>query len=235
MVKTAETPACEGFADCRHCDMRDIALFAELTEPDFDLIHKSIPQYAFPGGATIYPAGEEGDSVYTVRRGVVKLVHFASDGAHRIVRLLRQGSVAGLETLVGKAYAHTAVALEDVSVCRIAVDDVQRLDRETPRLHRQLLERWYASVRDADHWITGMSTGDARARMAHLLLFLTGVEEECRLFSREDVGAVLGLTPETASHTIADFKRSGLIVQKARNHFHCDLSALRGVAGADSA
>ena len=231
MVTVSAKPVCEGFADCRQCDMRDTALFAELRDPDFNLIAHPIPQYAYPEGRAIFEQAEESKTVFTVRRGVVKLVHTAPGGTQRIVRLLRPGSVAGLEALAGKPYEHTAVALEEVSVCRIAAEDVHRLDRETPRLHRQLVERWYTSVREADHWITGMSTGDARMRMANLLLYLTGVGNECRLFSREDVGAVLGLTPETASHTLSDFKRTGLIVQKARNHFECDVPALQSLTG----
>lgn len=231
MVKIPSTPICEGLADCRRCDMRESALFAELGEDDFGLIKHPIPQRTLEVGRTIYTAGEGGNTIFTVRKGVIKLVHRQADGSQRIVRLLRQGSVAGLEILIEKPYEHTAVAMEPVSVCEISADDVNRLDRETPNLHQQLMKRWHATVQDADRWITTMSTGNAKARMAHLFLYLVAeAHNDCRLFSREEVGAILGLTPETASHTISDFKRSGVVTQTSQNHFQCDLMALRSIA-----
>lgn len=228
MVKIPNTPICEELADCRRCDMRDIALFSDLGEDDFALINHPIPQREFDVGSAIYISGEVGNKIFTIRKGVIKLVHHKTNGSQRIVRLLRQGSVAGLEALIGSPYEHTAVAMEPASVCEISAEDVNRLDRETPNLHQQLMERWHTTVQDADRWITAMSTGNAKIRMAHLFLYLVAeARNDCRLFSREEVGAILGLTPETASHTISDFKRTGVVTQTSQNRFDCDVMALR--------
>jgi CRP-like cAMP-binding protein len=51
--------------------------------------------------------------------------------------------------------------------------------------------------------------------------------EGCELFSREDLGAVLGLTTETASRTMAELKRQGFISEPRFNHFLCDIVSLR--------
>jgi len=231
MVNIPNKPICEGYADCHRCDMRDIALFAELSIPELDLITHPIQKYAFEAGSVIYRTEDIGESIYTIRSGIVKLVHYGSDGSQRIVRLLRPGSVAGIEALAGKAYEQTAIALEEASVCKIAIDDVNRLDWETRRLHRQLLERWYTSVREANHWIVFMSTGEAKVRVARLFLYLAGIENECFLFSREDVGAVLGLTPETVIRIITDFRKRGIINRLNCNHYQCDIEALQILAG----
>ena len=231
MVNIPNKPMCEGYANCLKCDMRDIALFAELSAPDLGLITHPISKYTFEPGAFIYRAGEVRESIYTVRHGVVKLVYFGPDGSQRIVRLLRAGSVAGIEALAGKPYEQTAIALKESSVCQIAIEDVNRLDRETSHLHRQLLERWCTSVRDANHWIIFMSTGEAKARVARLFLYLAGAENECTLFSREDAGAVLGLSPETVIRIITDFREAGIIRKLKLNHYQCDIEALRDVAG----
>ena len=231
MVTLHKKAKCEGYANCHQCDIRDIVLFAELSAPDFDLILNPIPKYTFEAGSVIFQAGETGKSIYTVRRGIVKLLHFGPNGSQRIVRLLRSGSVAGIEALMGKPYAQTAVALNEVFVCQIAIDDVNRLDQESLHLHRQLLERWHTSVREANHWIVCMSTGGAKARVARLFLYLAGVENECTLFSREDVGAVIGLTPETVSHIITELREMGAILQTKRNHYQCNIEELRSLAG----
>ena len=231
MVFIANQPICEGYADCHRCDMRDIALFAELSTPDLDLITHPIQKFAFEAGSILYRTGDIGENLYTIRRGIIKLVYYGSDGSQRIVRLLRPGSVAGIEALDGNTYEQTAIALEDASVCKIAIEDVNRLDVETRHLRHQLLERWHTSVREANYWIVFMSTGEAKVRVARLFLYLAGIKNECFLFSREDVGAVLGLTPETVIRIITDFRKRGIINRLNCNHYQCDIEALRILAG----
>lgn len=51
------------------------------------------------------------------------------------------------------------------------------------------------------------------------------------LFSREDLGAMLGVTTETASRIIAEMKRSGVINERKFNQFACDDDALRSLSG----
>ena len=51
----------------------------------------------------------------------------------------------------------------------------------------------------------------------------------CSLFSREDLGAVLGLTTETASRAMAGLKREGLIQELSPNRFSCDVPKLRRI------
>lgn len=228
--------AWRGQADCSGCAIRDLALFADLMEEDFNLIHLPIEEEVLPAGRVIYNAGDPGRALFTVRSGLVKLVQYLADGTQRIVRLLRAGDTVGLEATLSQPYAHTAVVLQPALVCKIPREVVERLSVETPRLHGQLMQRWSEAVSRADRWLTALSTGSARARVARLLLLLAEAAEdagapECALFSREDIGAMLGVTTETASRTIAEFRRQGIILENATNHFACDMEALREIAG----
>ncbi|MEA3291845.1 MAG: helix-turn-helix domain-containing protein, partial [Pseudomonadota bacterium] len=70
------------------------------------------------------------------------------------------------------------------------------------------------------------------ARVARLLLRqVCGGDSVCRLFGREDMGAMLGITTETASRIVADFKRKGLLVENAPNQFLIDIPNLKRIAG----
>ncbi|KAF0119446.1 MAG: Crp/Fnr family transcriptional regulator [Rhodospirillaceae bacterium] len=209
-----------------------MALFADLDEADFSLIHLPIEEVHYNADSVLYETGDEGSAVFTVRSGLIKLVQYLSDGTQRIVRLLRQGDTLGLEVLLDRNYEHAAVALRAAVCCRIPRNVVQRLSEETPRLHRQLMLRWHQSVARADEWITEMPTGPARARVARLLLRILHDEPggDCDLFSREDVGAMLGVTTETASRVIAEFKRTQVILPADSHRVHCDETALRRIA-----
>ncbi len=224
--------AWEGASQCRNCGIRHLALFADLQEGDFTLIHEPIEDLHYKAGTVLYRPGEPPTHVFTVRSGLLKLTQYLAGGTQRIVRLLKQGDVAGLEAVLGEAYQHAAMALQPVDVCRIPVTAIQRLDTQTPRLHYQLMQRWQRALQEADTWLTELSTGTARARVARLLLRQAEASADgtFELLGREDVGAILGMTTETASRVIADYKRSGYVQDVNGGWVRADLSALAGIA-----
>lgn len=229
--------AWRGRAECRNCGIRDLVLFADLQEQDFALIHLPIEEIRFEPGAALFHVGDEGDAVFTVRDGLIKLVQYLPDGTQRIVRLVRPGAVVGLEVLAGQRYQHAAVVLHPTLVCRIRQQVVDRLNRETPRLYRQLMAKWHASVNLADECLTELNTGTARQRLARLFLHLVddNPDDRCRLLRREDVGALLSVTTETACRVVADFKRAGLVHEEGDNVFRCDRDGLLAVAQGERA
>lgn len=210
-----------GKAECKTCGIRDLVLFADLQEADFQLIHVPIEEVLIESGGFLYQAGDDGVAAYTIRSGLIKLVQYLPDGGQRIVRLLGPGSVAGLEVLAGGSYEHSAQVLQPALVCRLPREVVERLNRETPRLHRQLMAKWSQSLKLADEWLTDLNTGTARERLARLFLHLASLagDQPVRLLAREDVGAILSLTTETASRAVADFKRQGVVTEVSNNCF----------------
>jgi CRP-like cAMP-binding protein len=206
-------------------------LFAGLIERDFEKIHHPINQFVMHHGQVLYHAGECGDRMFTVRSGLVKLVQFLPDGSQRIVRLVRQADVTGLEALIGKPYEHDAVVMQTTEVCCLPVATVKALSDDNPELHVELLKRWQRALSEADLWLTELSTGPARERIARLLLRLAheGERPECTLFGREDLGAMLGITTETASRTIAEFRRRGILKDLGGNRFAIDTAQLEAL------
>ena len=233
MTKTVSLrEAWSGEANCLNCSLRTSVLFAGLKEPDFERIHDPIDQFTLKPGAHLYLAGDAGEHLFTIRSGLLKLVQYLPDGSQRIVRIVRATDVIGLESILDERYQHDAIALHLTEVCRFPSRLVRDLGRERPSLHHELMTRWQRALNEADAWLTELSTGSARQRVARLLLRLVRDREtsECHLFSREDMGAMLGVTTETASRTIAEFKRQGLLVETAPNLFLLDIPNLKRLA-----
>ena len=223
--------AWKGIESCENCVIRHMALFADLQHNDFELIHKPIVEMKLTSGETLYNEGDPSDYLYTVRSGIIKLTQYLPDGSQRIVRLLKTGDVAGLEALINPGYEHFAVVLQDVELCQIPKEVVERLNVETPRLHKQLLARWHSAVQSADEWLTELSTGSSKSRVARLVIGLSDKKDNsCTLFSREDLGAILGVTTETTSRIIAEFKRAGALKSMGKNRFWADLEKLDNIA-----
>ncbi len=224
--------AWSGEADCLNCTLRTSVLFAGLEEEDFPRIHDPIDQFVLSPGAILYRIGDMGDYMYTVRSGLLKLMQYLPDGSQRIVRLMRTTDVLGLESLVSDTYHHDAIALQTTELCRYPTKVVRHLGQECPSLHQELMQRWQRALSEADAWLTELCTGSAKQRVARLLQRMVRDTEDgvCELFSREDIGSMLGITTETASRTIADFKRRSLLIETRPNLFLLDLPNLERIA-----
>lgn len=233
MVKATQIEAAwRGTAACQSCGVRHLVLFADLQAEDFAHIHTPIEEVHVEAGTQLYGMDDDASAILTIRRGLVKLVTLLPDGTQRIVRLVRVGGVAGLEALVKSSYDHIAIALQPVEYCRIPVATVNQLQARTPRLHQRLMEKWHEALSTADGFLANLSTGNARQRVARLLLLLADETpySPVRLFTREDMGAILAVTLETASRTISDFKRTGAIRDAGHGQVVCDTDALTLIA-----
>jgi len=205
--------AWRGTSDCRHCGIRDMVLFADLNESDFASIHAPIDDLTFHAGDTLFLEGDTAEHVFTIRKGLVKVVRNTPDGRVRIVRILKPGDVAGLEGLFAPTYESDVVATSEVSVCRIPISIIKNLSTTSPRLHMRLMERWHKAVKDAEDWLADLNFGTARQRVANIILKMRHDEDPSltSLFSREDMGAMSDLKLETVSREVSRWAREGAI------------------------
>jgi CRP-like cAMP-binding protein len=214
-------------------------LFSEVPESAFASLLYPIDNLTYEAGSPLYDEGTNGQAIYSIRKGLIKLVSRANDGEERIVRLLGGGATLGLELLdSGIPYHHTAIALNKADVCRIPVPTIKELEDKFPELCKQIRQRLQDELDQADRWISALNTGTARRRLANLLLLQTEVgansQGDIQLMTRDDMSAVIGVSTETASRIIAQFKRDGLLLKTATNTYRCEAELLRAVAGNDT-
>ena len=217
-----------GLETCEKCAIRHLVLFADLTSEDFSTVHLPIEDIWLPPGASLYSQDQSASALFTIREGLIKLEQYLPDGGHRIVSLLGQGDVAGLEATVSERYEHAAVALLPTQVCRLPREVVARL---SPKLNRQLMEKWHDMVLRSHQCVRELSTGNSRQRVARLFLMLAPLSaERCRIFGREDVGALLGITTETACRMVSDLKKKKVVSEISGNVFSRNIPALQEIA-----
>jgi CRP-like cAMP-binding protein len=190
-----------------------MVLFADLNEQDFGEIHTPIDDMVFSADATLYAEGETALGVFTLRKGMIKLVRSTADGRERIVRVLRPGDVAGLEALANARYDTEAIALVDSQVCRIPLSVLHHLSSHSPRLHKRLMQKWQQALKDADDWLADLNFGSARQRVAALALKMRDAEQPqfTSFFARDDMGAMLDIKLETVSREISGLVREGAL------------------------
>ena len=231
MKSFAIDQVCDQMVKCQQCSIRELVLFADLQQDDFNLLHLPIDNIVLHAGEILYTENAAARFVYTIRSGLLKQVRFLANGNYRIVRLLRQGDLAGIEALNSSSYLHHVITLQETSVCRIPVEDIEQLNQKTSHLYKQLTARWQKVQSDADIWLTEFTVGSSKKRVAHLLIYLArnSTSDFFYLPSREDIGSLLAITTETASRIIAEFKRQGLI-QTQRYRAKIDIVKLKRIS-----
>lgn len=213
MIPIKTQSAWRGTSDCRSCAVREIALFSNLTEDDFALIHAPIDDLAYRAHQVLFNEGDEAGGIFTLRSGMLKLSRITGDGRRRILRLLRPGDVVGLEALATGRYDSEAAALTDATLCRIPTEVVHRLNQQSPRMHAGLLNKWQKALREADDWLASINFGTARQRVCHFILKMRHATDPgiTTLFSREDMGAMMDLKLETVSREVSALVKVGAI------------------------
>lgn len=199
---------------CALCEVRRSALFGALDAAALDQIHSHIASLSLAPGETVYQRGEQGTAVYTVRSGVVRFERVTERGDRRIVRLAGPGDLIGQESVVKRAHGDDAVACTEVELCRIPCHLLSEMSAREPALLHELMSRWQSALDSAETWVTDLTTGPARRRMLRLLLKLgdyTDAQGEIWLPAREEMGAMLDMSVETASRLISALRREGVL------------------------
>ncbi len=227
MIPIKIESAWQGTSDCRSCGIRDMVLFADLNEQDFSQIHTPIDDMVYAPQAPLFGEGGAAKGVFTIRKGMVKLVRSTIDGRERIVRVLRPGDVCGIEATATARYDTEAVALVETSVCRIPLAVIHHLAANSPLIHLRLMQKWQQALKEADDWLAELNFGSARQRVAGLALKMRDPEkpQETQFFAREDMGAMLDLKLETVSREISGLVREGTLKpldRQGRRYEICD-------------
>jgi CRP-like cAMP-binding protein len=213
MIPIQTQSAWRGTSDCRSCAVRELALFSQLTEDDFALIHAPIDDLAYQAHQVLFNEGDEAGGIFTLRSGMLKLSRITGDGRRRILRLLRPGDVVGLEALATGRYNSEAAALTNVTLCRIPTEVVHKLNHSSPRMHAGLLDKWQKALSAADDWLASINFGTAHQRVCQFILKMRHTTDPgiVTLFSREDMGAMMDLKQETVSREISALVKRGVL------------------------
>lgn len=215
---------------CGRCEVRRSALFGALDASSLERIHGAIESPTVPPGTVIYPQGRHGAHVHTLRSGIVRFERYTEGGDRRIVRLAGRGDLIGQEALLGRPYAEEAVACTEVQLCRIPCTLVNQLGETEARLLRELMQRWQHALERAEDWVTDLTTGLARRRMLKLMAQIDAyADDDGRIWlpRRDEMGAMLDITLETASRIVSQLRRDGVLTLDAPGHARLDRERLQ--------
>ena len=238
MARLPPTIRCQGRSNCFDCALRHEMVCSEVTLDELIGFHTGIEDFDYGHGAPLFEMGMPTEGVYCIRLGAVKMIKLDPVGGQRIVRVLKKGDIAGIESAFGERYEHTAVAVGAVRACRVPIEYFRGFVATHGNLQMRLLRMSQDTLRETESWLSDLAAGTlpVRTRMARLLLRLRVSSDNDRIhrLAIEDMAAILGIAAETVSRTISDLVRDEILVKGGKSYatryFRGDLPALEKIA-----
>jgi CRP/FNR family transcriptional regulator len=203
----------KGRGHCQACQIRHLSIFAQLPVNRLVEIQAFQPSVVvFAADETIYHQGDASLNAFTLRKGLVKLIKTLPNGRTQIVRVLRTGDLFGFDGFAGESYNHTAIPLSEV--CRLPLQELTELKKQNPEIENTMMKRWIQHLREAEDMMLELGAKKAAERLASFLIRWCENNNGGWValpLSRAEVGELLGLTIETVSRFLSDWKRQGFI------------------------
>lgn len=205
----------KGKGHCLTCQIRHLSIFSQLPIQRLEEIQNFQPSIVtFAADETIYHQGGTALNAYTLRKGLIKLTKTLPNGRTQIVRVLHTGDLFGFDGFAGENYNHTATPLSDIEVCRLPLGDLLELKKQNPEIENAMMKRWIQHLRDAEDMMLELGAKKASERLASFLIRWCEPHYEQLTplpLSRGEIGELLGLTIETVSRFLSEWKRQALI------------------------
>jgi CRP/FNR family transcriptional regulator len=225
---------------CSSCNLRELCMPRGLCDADVERVEQVVyARRRVKRGDRLFNAGEQFNSVYSIRVGFFKTSVIDNDGREQVMGFFMGGELLGLDGVGSGRYNGTAIALEDSEVCVMPFALIEDLGSHVRALQRNLHSVLAREI-VRDHGVM-MLLGSmcAEERLAAFLLNLSqrftargySPSEFVLRMTREEIGSYLGLKLETVSRVFSKFQDAGLVAVQQKHIRITDIPGLREIIG----
>ena len=223
--------------DCKTCPLRGDGYFCQLPPAALKAFENSFIS-SYPAEAVLFVEGQSPRGAYVLCKGRVKLTMTSLDGKTIIVRIAEPGEALGLDAAIsGEPYELTAKTLQPCQMHFIKRDAFLKLLREHHEASVNTIKQLSINYRGACQELRylGLSR-TATEKLARFLLEWstkgTETKQGIRInltLTHEEIAQVLGVSRETVTRTLSEFKHQMLISVKGPNLFIRNKAALEAL------
>jgi CRP-like cAMP-binding protein len=194
--------------------------FENMPEADLKFINQQFKEVGYQPEETICFSGDPAERLFILADGLVKLIRHTHTGRDVLLDILSTSEIFGSLSLYGdQVYPDTAIAQTQTCVLQIGMDNFRHILEKFPAVTLKVLEMTSTRLQTAQERIRQLSALSVEGRIAHILLLLAakfGKNDAVGLLiqaplTREDLAAMAGTTPESASRVMSQFQRDGYI------------------------
>ncbi|MCW5730086.1 MAG: Crp/Fnr family transcriptional regulator [Alphaproteobacteria bacterium] len=187
-------------------------------------------------GAVLFHQGDEGDALFGVMEGVVRIYISGRGGRQLILAFMEPGDIFGeIALLDGLPRTASADAAEDTRLLVIERTQFRALLEQEPRLSLHIIELLCERLRSNTDRLGEYAFLDLRSRLAkklHELAMAYGEQQEDGVrialhLSQTDLAQTLGVTRESINKQIKAWTREKVLLHKSGHVVVTDMERLK--------
>lgn len=220
--------------------LREVPIFSELSDEDLNIIMQLTVRRFFTKNAMIVIEEDQGDTLYIIESGSVKITRLNEEGREVILAILGSAEFFGeMALLDGQGRSANVMAIEDAVLFTLHRRDFLDVLERFPSISIQLLKEMTSRLRKSDQQIKSLSLSDAEHRIGIALhrfteemgIFKMGQVVIKRLPYQQDIANMAGTSRETVSRMLKSLERKGLVEREGRRLIIRDYAAFTRLFG----
>ena len=216
--------------------LRQAPLFSGLDDEAAEALSASMTETRIRRGDVLFHEGDEGDRLYVVTEGKVKLGRTSADGRENLLAILGPGQMFGELSLFDPGpRSATVTAVTDCTMQSLGHDELIRWLNGRSEVARGLLSQLAGRLRKSNDVVADLVFSDVPGRVAKALLDLSsrfgrvaddGIHVHHDL-TQEELAQLVGASRETVNKALADFASRGWLRLEARSVVLMDVERLK--------
>lgn len=210
-------------------------LFATMDESERHSLLASMVKVELNRGEVLFDEGENGDRLYIIEEGKIKLGSSSGDGRENLLAILGPGEMFGELSLFDPGPRSLgASAVSDSVLYELEHSALVRVIEERPAVAKHLLTALARRLRRTNEALADLVFSDVPGRVAKALLDLSTrfgerVDEGIRVahdLTQEELAQLVGASRETVNKALADFAGRGWVRREGRAVVLLDIDRL---------
>ena len=194
--------------------VRKAPLFTALDEAAAVSLRANMDSVKISKGSVLFAEGDEGDHLYVIVEGKLKLGTSSGDGRENLLSILGPGEMFGELSLFDPGpRTSTATAVTDAKLLSLGQEKLLPWLATNPNVSLQLLARLAQRLRRTNEAVGDLVFSDVPGRVAKALIDLGerfGKQTDEGLFvhndlTQEELAQLVGASRETVNKALADF------------------------------
>lgn len=216
--------------------LRQAPLFSGLDDEVAAALESSMSSATLRRGEILFSEGDDGDQLYVVTEGKIKLGRTSPDGRENLLAILGPGQMFGeLSFFDPGPRSATATAVTDVELKSLGHDALSPVLNAHPDVAHALLNQLAGRLRRTNEVVGDLVFSDVPGRVAKALLDLAsrfgrraddGIHVNHDL-TQEELAQLVGASRETVNKALADFASRGWLRLEPRSVVILDLERLQ--------
>ncbi len=216
--------------------VKNIALFQSMDKADLDDLVSSLRVIQIKQGDSLFRKGDEGTSLYIVKRGTIKIVLPSSVGNEIIVTIFSKGDYFGeMSLLDNEPRSADAIAIDDSELFILKRADFLNVLQSNTNAIQSVLSVISRRLRLTDELLEDTCFLNISARLAKKLIELAekygrkegdSVHVDLSLTQKE-LGDTIGATRESINKELKILRDKGLIISEGNKIQIVDMERLK--------